>query len=73
MSIIFFPFKIIVGIIYVDEYDTNNNSIGTLNLFKIFFCAGDQPTANCAHCRPGVPCDPFSGACMESKYYSKYH
>lgn len=28
---------------------------------------GDRPSPNCAHCRPGVPCDPFSGACMESK------
>lgn len=34
---------------------------------------GKQPTANCAHCRPGVPCDPFSGACMESKSKSYFY
>lgn len=40
----------------------------------ILFYAEDrinQP-ANCAHCRPGVPCDPFSGACMESKSFVIY-
>lgn len=31
------------------------------------FTEEKHPQTNCAHCRPGVPCDPFSGACMESK------
>lgn len=38
------------------------------NYRQIFFSYSEKrPVANCAHCRPGVPCDPFSGACLESK------
>lgn len=39
---------------------------GEIYIFKWLILL-DTPSTQCAHCRPGVPCDPFSGACMECK------
>lgn len=40
-----------------------------ISLNLTFNSTDQQPavTTGCDHCPPGIPCDPFSGACMQGK------